>query len=277
MIDLFIQADNNKKPLSVACKKKVTKLAKKQRKLAKKFKKWVKNNAQISINLSAFVALELINGVPYKNAHQVAQERAEKEHREKEVCLREVLKEYYDKRIMFDRSFKYGEDFKYGALNAGGCGLTTFHPYCAVLNNEFHATLSLCACFPGDTLVIYFTEEFNSKAACEQATPFSHHHYLATHSWLDKIINTPNCTDWPGLLLSVDPNRYIEVIFTSSVTLENIVSLRVSEKYYDDMGVLQDRFFKDPALTIIEEANLSDFTKLLSAQKAQIINLEVVS
>ena len=244
MIDLFIQADNNKKPLSVACKNKVTKLAKKQRKLAKKFKRWVKENAQISINLSPFVVSLMLEDAPYQNIHEVARRFAESTGESVDEVLRLFLKDKYDQRMDFSKKIAHEESFRYGALNGGCTGVIWYGTIRGVLKQDFVAGLENCVCLPDDSLAMcHATGQFDPTDVCKQVAPYSNRHLLAAS---DRLTELPNIDSkkWSELLISGLQNpekpaenpkqRYFEVVFIGEVSLGSFEFFRLSDVYQDD-------------------------------------------
>src|SRR5260370_4172494 len=115
------------------------------------FAAWVESEALISINVRAFVILELLDGGHYQNIYEWADEQSRLSGRPAEDALRERLGKYYNKRMTLDGAFVDGNKLRYGALNAGGAGLVAYDPYCLVLIRRFHSALSRVAYFPRDS------------------------------------------------------------------------------------------------------------------------------
>jgi hypothetical protein len=120
MLDLFAIAKGNANAVQTAFESVVAAMPPDQAVVVREFAAWVEAEALISINVKLFVIVEFLNGGRYQNTHEWAQEQARLSGRSAEDALRERLHRFYDKRVAFDRAFKNGELFRYGALNAGG-------------------------------------------------------------------------------------------------------------------------------------------------------------
>ncbi|MBF0531313.1 MAG: hypothetical protein HQK55_18995, partial [Deltaproteobacteria bacterium] len=94
--------------------------------------------------------------------------------------LEEKLGKYYDRRLAFDNAFEDGTRFRYGALNAGGVGLSLFGDFCMVLNRSFMESLNDAVYLPDDSLVCCFNElhQFDVDAVRRKVCPHTHRHYL---------------------------------------------------------------------------------------------------
>jgi len=276
MLDLFDIATNNAKNIDKTFNETIANLSEPKSSAAKNFAQWVESMALIAINLRLFVITEILNGIPYKNIHEWAQEQAVLSGKNKDEILRERLKGFYDKRMAFDQAFQEGECFRYGALNAGGLGLSNYGLYCTVLTHNFHDTLIHSACFSGDSLEICFSKSstFDPTALIQSIAPFSHRHWLAT-SQLIADIDTAQQSDWSQLLISTDSKQYFEIIFIGEVTLNDLKCIRVSTKEYQQKWDLAFASF-DKSLSEPERAEDQDFIQLLRAEKDGKIQLETL-
>jgi hypothetical protein len=276
MLDLFDIATNNAKNINKTFNETIANLSKPKAIKAKNFAQWVESMALISINLRLFVITEILNGMPYKNIHEWAQEQAALSGRKKDEILRERLKGFYDKRMAFDQAFQNGECFRYGALNAGGLGLSIYAPYCTVLTHNFHDTLKQSACFSGDSLKNCFSKssKFDPTTLTQSIAPFSHRHWLAT-SQLIAEIDAAQKNDWSQLLISTDSKQYFEIIFIGDVTLNTLYCVRVSTNEYQRKWELTFANF-GKSLSEPERAEVQDFIQLLRAVKDGKIQLETI-
>ncbi len=276
MLDLFAIATNNADYINKTFNETIASLSEPKAIEAKHFAQWVESKALISINLRLFVITEILNGIPYKNIHEWAQEQAVLSGRNKDEILRERLKGFYDKRMAFDQAFQKGECFRYGALNAGGFGLSNYGLYCTVLTHNFHDTLNHSACFSGDSLEICFSKSstFDPTVLIKSISPFSHRHWLAT-SQLIADIDAAQQNDWSQLLISTDFKQYFEIIFIGEVTVNDLKCVRVStEEYQQKWELAFSNFGK--SLTEPERAEVQDFVQLLRAVKDGKIQLETI-
>ncbi len=276
MLDLFDIADNNAKKINETFNETIANLSEPKAIEAKNFAQWVESMALISINLRLFVITEILNGIPYKNIHDWAQEQAALSGRKKDEILRERLKSFYDKRMAFDQAFQNGECFRYGALNAGGLGLPIYAPYCTVLTHNFHDTLKQSACLSGDSLEICFSKsnKFDATNLTHSIAPFSHRHCLATNQLIAKIDITQK-NDWSQLLISTDSNQYFEIIFIGAITLDDLHCVRLSTNEYQQKWNLAFANF-GTSLSEPERAEVQDFIQLLRAVKDEKIQLEIL-
>lgn len=276
MLDLFNIATNNADKINKIFNEAIANLSEQKLINANNFSQWVQSTALISVNLRLFVLIEILNGIPYQNIHEWAQEQAKLCGRKKDDILRERLKGFYGKRMTFDQSFQQGECFRYGALNAGGLGLSIYAAYCSVLTRNFHDALTHSACFSGDSLDICFPKnnEFDATPLTQSIAPFSHRHCLAT-SQLIAEIEAAQKTEWSQLLISNDSKQYFEIIFIGDVTLNDLHCVRVSAIEYQQKWDLAFASF-DKSLKEPERAEVQDFIQLLRAEKAGKIKLEII-
>ncbi len=276
MIDLFDIAASNADSINENFDEAIANLSDQKATNAKDFAQWVESKALISINLRLFVITEILNGIPYKNIHEWAQEQASLSGRKKDEILRERLKSFYDKRITFDQAFQEGESFRYGALNAGSLGLSIYSPYCIVLRSSFHDSLAQITCHSGDSLEICFSEvgKFNAAPLTQCVAPFSYRHKLATHRLITEI-NGSKEDDWQQLLISTDFKQYFEIIFKGDVNLNSLQCVRIdNDEYHKMWGLAFANFGK--TLTEPEKALIQDYVQLFRAVKDGKIQLELI-
>jgi hypothetical protein len=152
MLDLFAIAAANAPALEQAFEAAVTAMPPQQAASVRDFASWVDTNALISINVKLYVVGDLLSGRSYQNQHELADEQAGLSGRESGEILRENLGSHYEGRVAFDVAFKDGVRFRYGALNAGSAGLTSYGPYCIVLTRAYEQSLAEVAFLPGDSL-----------------------------------------------------------------------------------------------------------------------------
>src|SRR5271157_6355508 len=147
--DLFAMARANVSTLEQRFEAAVGDMPSDQVALVREFASWVEGQALISINVPLYVVGEFLNGRPYQNTYELAEELARLSSRAVDEVLRERLHPYYERRIAFDRTFKEGKKFRYGALYVGGVGLTVYGPYCIVLTRAYQESLTEVAYLPG--------------------------------------------------------------------------------------------------------------------------------
>ena len=191
--------------------------------------------------------------------------------------MRERLKGFYQKRMTFDRAFQYGERFRYGALNAGGLGLSVYAPYCAVLSPDFSNALDQIACLPGDSLDICFARagKFDHIDLEKSVGPYSHRHWMVTSQRIGEIDSTPKHY-WQQLLVSLDFKRYFEIIFIGDVSLKDLYCVRIPAAEYQAMWELAFANY-GRKLSEAERAWVQDFIQLIRASKDGKIQVEVIT
>jgi hypothetical protein len=276
MLDLFDIAANNTDNINKNFDETIANLSEQKANEAKSFAHWVESMALISNKLRLFVITENLNGIPYKNIQEWAQEQAALSGRKKDEILRERLKKFYVQRMAFDQAFQKSEYFRYGALNAGGLGLSIYGSYCTVLTRRFHDTLNQSVCLSGDSLKICFSKssKFNATALTQSIVPFSHRHKLTTNQLIAEI-DAAQQNDWSQLLISTDSKQYFEVIFIGAVTLDDLQCVRVSTTEYQQKWDLAFANF-GTSLSEPERAEVQDFIQLLRAVKDGKLQLETI-
>lgn len=274
MLDLFAIAKPNAIAVETAFERVVTALPPEEAASVREFAAWVEAEALIAINVRLLVVVELLNGGCYQNVYEWAQDRSRLCGRPTEDVLRECLGEYYDRRITFDRAFKNGESFRYGALNAGGVGLTRFAPYCVVLSRGFQDSLAEIACLPGDTLKMFFAADgsFDETAVERSATPHTHRHLMVATKRGNEIHQTSK-PQWPGLVAS--ENRFFEAVFVGEISLHAVHCVRVPKTEYDRWSDLAFANF-GRKLGEAERAFVQDFIQLRRAEVEGRIQVEVL-
>lgn len=238
------------------------------------FTEWLLDKASVSINRAPSILAHFIQNNTYYNIYEWATDQEYLSGRPREECLRERLGNYYDRRMSFDGAFQDGEQFRYGALNAGGPGLVTkFDTFCIVFDRKFLDKIEL-AYLKEDSLFacINAQGEVDLSKVCNIVAPHSHRHVLAAIKHFDMIPTTSD-KEWARLILN--DNIYIEAIFTERFSKENINKIRVLKNNYDD---LWDLAFSDfgKKLTEAEKALVSDFTTIVKGDKQGLFVLEVL-
>jgi len=275
MLDLFAIARGNANRVQAAFESVVASMLPAQAALVREFAAWVEAEALISINVKLFVIVEFLNGGRYQNTYEWAQEQSRLSGRSAEDALRERLHKHYEKRVTFDRAFKDGEQFRYGALNGGGAGLPEYDPYCVVLLRDSQISPEGIAYLPGDSLKICFAADgsFDPTVIESRTTPHTHRHLMAAN---ERAIEVPlaNKQEWPGLVAS--PGRYFEVVFIGDVSLETVECVRVLKTEYDRMWDMAFANF-GRKLRDAERALVHDFVQMRRGVIDGRIQVEVVS
>lgn len=143
------------------------------------FAEFVEREGQVSINMRPMPLISFLTFKRHQNMYEWAEERASESGRPREEILRERLGKYYERRIAFDRAFVNGEDFRYGALNAGGPGIRQYGNYCVILSTGGHGEAT--AYLKGDSLQSYLTPagSIDEDLLQSDISPHSHRHMFA--------------------------------------------------------------------------------------------------
>lgn len=275
MLDLFAIAKGNGEAVQTAFDTAVAAMSSDESRVVREFAAWVEADALVSINVKLFVIADFLNGRRYQNIYEWAQEQSRLSGRSAAEALRERLGKFCDKRMAFDRAFKNGEAFRYGALNAGGAGLPEYAPYCAVLNREFQASLSDVALLPGDSLKICLAADGTLNVAVVQnkTAPLTHRHLMAATERAGEVGSTAK-RDWTGLVAS--PGRYFEVILIGDVSLDALECVRVLRTEYDRMWEMAFASF-GRKLGDAERALVHDFVQMRRGVVDGRIQVEIVA
>jgi len=275
MLDLFEIARGNANAVQAAFTSAVATMSPDQAALVHEFAAWVEEKALVSINVKLFVIVDFLNGGRYQNIHEWAQEQSRLSGRSAEDALRERLHKFYDKRVAFDRAFKGGEQFRYGALNAGGAGLPEYDPWCIILTRDFITSLPDIAYLPGDSLTICFSADgaFDVSVVEGRTAPHTHRHLMVAKERASEVPLTDK-RDWAGIVAS--PGRYFEVIFIGDVSLNAVECVRVLKTEYDRMWDMAFASF-GRKLGVAERALVHDFVQMRRGVVDGRIQVEVVA
>lgn len=237
MLDLFAIGRGNAAVVEERFQALVAGVTAEEAAVVREFASWVEAKALISINVKLYVVGELLNGRSYQNTYELADELARLSGQPAEQILRERLQPHYERRVTFDRAFKDGQKFRYGALNAGGAGLTNYDPYCVVLKRKYQESLAELAYLPGDSAIVCFGAGacLDEDAVRRLPAPHTHRHLLAA---IERATEVPalDQEEWPRLVAS--EGRYFEVIFLGDVSLEAVECVRALKVEIDGMRKL---------------------------------------
>lgn len=274
MLDLFAIARANAGAVHAAFEAAVAGLPEAEAAAVREFAAWVEAEGLISINDHLCIVVELLTRGRYQNTYEWAKDQASLTGQAVEDILRRRLGGFYDRRVAFDNTFKDGETFRYGALNAGGAGLPKYGSYCLVLARAFQNALPQIAYLPGDSLTVCFSADGQlDQAAVERcATPHAHRHEMVALHRAGEAPVTPKA-EWPKLVLGA--GRYFEAVFVGEVTLQALNCVRVPRSEYDRKW---DRTFASFGKKCgdAERALMHDFRRLLLARRDNEVELEIV-
>lgn len=275
MLDLFISAQNNVDVIEAEFKSACVAAGPGQAEVMGRFAAWVEKESTISINVSLSVVISLLNGHRHQNIYEWAAEESRLTHRTMDSILRERLKRFYERRLMFDHAFEQGERFRYAALNAGGAGLPQYKAYCMVMSRVYESALTQTAYWDGDSLEICLLSDgtLDPGIVVHRAVPRSHRQWLVAKERVSEMRSVQE-TDWSKLVIASD--KYFEVVFIGDVSLGSLESVRIPASEQDRMWDMAFGSFgavHGPA----ERAVLDDFIKLNQASTNGRIKLEVLA
>jgi hypothetical protein len=166
---------------------------------------------------------------------------------------------------------RFGEKLRYAALIATGLGLTQYAPYCIILRTEFQRELRNVACWVGDSVCVFCSVggKVEGEKIRRNLAPFSHRQYVAGQAHAGEISEDPH--QWFKLLPG---DKYIEIVFCETFTIDNIERVRTSSEEYNRMWEMA---FADFTRRLDEagRALVQDFVNLRRAVVEGRIRLEV--
>jgi hypothetical protein len=137
--DLFELASGNSTHLEREWDKLVSRLAPEERETAVVFFETVAGQGRVAINLKPHELDSFLASEEYLNVHERARREDAGAAAAREESLRRALRNFYSRRVAFDRSFEGGEDFIYGALSIGGLGAVKYGDFCMILRTPGHS------------------------------------------------------------------------------------------------------------------------------------------
>jgi len=275
MLDLFAIAEANATAIEQRFQAVVAEMPPEQAALVREFASWVEAKALISINVRLYVVEDILNGKSHQNTYEFAEERARQSGRATEDILRERLQPFYERRVAFDRAFRGGQKFRYGAMHAGGAGLTDYGPYCVVLTRTFQESLAEIAYLRGGSLEICVGADatFDQEAVRCCAAPHTHRHLMAA---IERASEIPALEKREWYKLVASQTRYFEVIFIGEVSLNAVECVCVLKAENDRMWELAFASF-GRKLDDGERALAHDYVVVGRAASEGRLRLEVVA
>lgn len=92
----------------------------------------IRDRGHFTCNVKPRVLERILSGEPWRNAFEQAQHDALRMGVEPEEVLRARLKDFYERRVAFEKEAAGGSHFYYGALNVGGMGAPRYGRLCVV-------------------------------------------------------------------------------------------------------------------------------------------------
>ena len=236
----------------------------------------VQSQGRLAVNMRPTVLLRFLaleGG--YHNVYEWAEEFERRTGQRQGELIRLRLKDYYDRRMAFDRFLEQGERLRYGALNLGGLGASQFGAYCLVFYEAFAAGLAELAYLWADGLETYMLpgcvvdEDRLRRDAC----PHSHRQFLAA---LKHGLEAASLAEefWPTLVCS--QHGFIESIFVGSPFPADVQAVRMEQFDYE----LYSGFLVEAALGRLKGSDrylVEEFDTILSLLERNSIPLETVA
>lgn len=243
------------------------------------FNNIVLNNWKISINMRQSVLNNVLIAGKYKNIYEIRKEieqelkKVMKLDVSVEQSLHKHLKNHYKSRITFDRTFKDGEMFKYGALNIGGLGVKKYGEYCVVIRRDQTDKNLEFTFIKEDSLNYVEGNNLNVERLRKDIANRDCVHLLLTIKH-ENDIKEKSENEWMSMICCDDD--YIEAVTKDDILNECIECVRMSEKehklYYNNL-------FKEfsSELSDIEKYRLGDFKNMQVLLNKQGIKLEIIN
>jgi hypothetical protein len=150
--------------------------------------------------------------------------------------LRDHQKEYYARRVGFDRSFQNGEQFRYGALNVGNLGAYEYGAYCIVLRPPSEETR--VALLPENSLERYIdaaTCVVDETRIAQEGGPWRCRAHIAALKHGDAAVCDRTPRDWPALVCGCVRRRgpFIEAILGDAIDRARVEAIRVARERHE--------------------------------------------
>jgi len=201
--------------------------------LLDRFTETVLRDGRLSVNLRPTVLLRFLAlAGRYYNVYEWADDLERRTGHPREELLRSRLRDYYDRRMAFDRHLDQGTRILYVALNLGGLGAVHYGDYCLVFGEAFAAGLADLAYLWADSLKTYLLpgDVVDDAGLRRDACPHSHRHCQATLKHGEEAVGLAEAS-WPALVCS--RNGFIEAIFVADPDPGDVQAVRMDLFDYD--------------------------------------------
>lgn len=283
-IDLFELAAANKRQLESQYQIIKEKSGQDKSDLLENFCARVKNEWNLSINMSDWVLSEFLDSGQYMNVYKLKDNQAEQLVRlgklddssvksAKEEAIRKHLKKYYEGRKTFDSSIMRGEKTKYAALNIGGVG-AGYGRYCIIIKREKSEKYKKLAFIKEDSAANYvdngclLLDKLTRDVANKECVGI-----LAVVKHEDAIENIPSA-NWDRLICNKSEN--IEAVTLDDILRSHIRCVRIDKTYYNEIYL--DSLIKifNSELTEVERCRLSLIKQVFKELEKRGIELEII-
>ncbi len=277
-MDLFAIAAGNAVALAQAYEALVAGLPEGDAGAVTGFAERVGRDGRVAINMRLSVLAGFLEQGRHLNVYEWATTEAAMTGADRDGVLRAKLGRFYGRRIAFDAGFKRGDEFRYGALNIGGCGVCYYGEFCSVYGADFPAA-SEVAYLRGDSLREYVSADakVDEAAVRRDVAPHDRRQCLAAMKHSAEVLSTEQ-SRWPDLLCASsgrDPD-FVEAIFVGEATCTRLQAVRMPQSEHD-------RYFTDlfeesrGALSAARGSLLDTFIRVKEHLDALGVPLEVIA
>jgi hypothetical protein len=224
----------------------------------------VAREARVAVNMTTEKVRFFLQDGRYLNPHEVARKLAPSD---PEAKLRELQKNWYEKRIAFDRHFEHGEAFRYGTVNIGGDGLPDdYGRFCVVFKRDVTSSAWSTAYLPGNSLELYVIGPkdghlVDEAKVREDVAPHAQRHQLVAIKHANELEATPEA-GWPAMLCS--GKTFVEAVFVGEATPDGVEEIRLDRTEARRLyGMIKDHF--RGKLDRGAESEAANFAEILDA------------
>ncbi len=235
----------------------------------------VSESGRISVNLRQDGMLGFVTTGRHLNTYELAEQEASLRGISVDDSLRNLLGSFYESRIAFDLHFDNGKQFRYGALNPGGYGVSHFGEYCVVSREEVSSQRSEVAYLGSDSALTYVGPDnsVNEELVREESAPHSHRQVLASLKHQREVALLPE-KNWPAIVCS--GTDYIEAVFCGGLGFQEVESVRMSQTEYDEgFQNALEAYRAMPSAAILSRGDA--FRRILEALEINSLPLEVIN
>jgi hypothetical protein len=210
----------------------------------------------VSINMRLATISYFVKYDIYQNVNEFINEieKYSDKDQQSNKALNEPQRTEVDKRVIFEQAFEFGENFKYGALNIGGIGVTIYGEFCVIFKQSKVKEYSSLIFIKKDSVkgdyidndgYVDFTKLVQDVANKENI------HLLATLKHEEDLKQIPD-NKW-SFMLCCDTD-YIEAITHNDINNNhvNIVRMNKKDRYEPFKTILDIRYDKDKTRNMTE-------------------------
>jgi len=210
------------------------------------------------------------------DARSIAQHRAGGDRRAGLRAFRCDQRTWYTRRVRFEAIWRFGRQFVYGAVNAGGMGTEArFGPFCLVIGDPERSSPAALAIFPSNSAARYCSREgaVDDASARNEVVPWPGRADAATIQRGAEALATPE-PHWPVVLCSA--SAYLEAVIAPSPARDALSAVRVREAYLERLEDLEGRLLAGDTLHGADSHEATAFEALNEWRRTSAIAIESV-